>query len=277
MKNIFKLSVYFLLTVSPLLAWESPKTLKPEYYQYSESDFWANLWLGYSFCALDEIRNSSTAWNSNFSGQGTSSTHPNLDALNLGLEGGWLMDGVNGFSLSVENIEVPQSSYDFSAPPVHINSVIQPNAYSLSLNFYRFIDQKKDAQTYICLGTGCYLSSVSFVQNLYNNGNLNAWSRGYWEGFALGGTMGAGARINAGKNFGIQLDARGRYASFSKVTTNYTDYTGKNSYMSALAVNGNGIIIEEPDGNVGTAGNQDRFLVVDYSGFDLNIGVFYHF
>jgi hypothetical protein len=278
MKILFLICCLSLVTANVMGQWTLDKTPKPEYFTYSESDFWANLWVVYSFCSLDAIIKSTTAWNNVFSGYGSSTAQPSLDGLSLGLEGGWLFDGLNGISLSVENIQVAQTSYTFSTPYSNISSVIQPNVYSLSANLYHFIEQKPDSQTYVCAGVGYYLVSQSYVLNVYTiGGTLTQWDKGYWGGGVIGGTLGAGARINAGKNFGVQLEAKGRYANFTRVTTPYTDNTTHQNYISALAIDQNGVPLQEPEDQVGVGKNKDQFLDFDFSGFDLNFGVFYHF
>jgi len=60
MKRTLVLCGFFFFTLPGICgAWETGKPpLKPEYYFYSETDFWGNLWMGYSFCSLEEIRKS---------------------------------------------------------------------------------------------------------------------------------------------------------------------------------------------------------------------------
>jgi hypothetical protein len=283
MKRFFIICLLFLTTSSARGSWEEkwhedkllPK--KPEPLLYSDSDFWANLWMGYSFCSLEAVRKSTNDWNYYLGTYGTASAQPDLDGLNLGLEGGWLFDGLNGLSLSVENIQVSQTSYNFSTPSTSILADIQPGVYGFSANYCHFIDQTPNAQTYIAIGAGYYLGTASYAQYRYSNGLLTQSDQGRWEGGGFGGTLGAGARINAGKRFGIQLDARGRYANIPKVTTAYTDPKTKNNYVSVLAVNPNGIVLQEPQDNLGNNGNLDQPLDFDFSGFDINIGIFYHF
>ncbi len=284
MKRFLIFCFMFSLVASAMGSWEEKwnkgkdkPNNKPESMLYSDSDFWANLWMGYSFCSLDAIRKSTTNWNNYFGGSGASSAQPGSDGLNLGLEGGWLFDGLNGISLSIENIQVSQTSYSFSTPSSSTTSDIQPNVYGFSINYYRFIDQRSNAQTYFALGVGYYLGTESYALYRYVNGALLQSDQGSWEGGNFGGTVGAGARINAGKNFGIQLDARGRYANIPKVTTDYTDKTTKKNYVSVLAINSNGLVLQEPQDNLGNNGNQDQLLDFDFSGFDINIGIFYHF
>ncbi len=283
MKWFLTFCLLFSLTATAMGSWEEKwhqdKLLpnKPEPLLYSSSDFWANVSIGYSFCSLEAIRKTTNDWNYYLGTFGSSSAQPDLDGLNMGLEGGWLFDGLNGLSLSVENIQVSQTSYNFATPSTSISADIQPTVYGFSANYYHFIDQTPNAQTYIALGVGYYLGGASYAQYQYINGVLTQSDQGRWEGGTFGGTLGAGARINAGKRFGIQLDARGRYANIPKVTTDYTDNKTQKNYVSVLAVNRNGIILQENQDNLGNGGNQDQPLNFDFSGFDINIGIFYHF
>src|SRR5579872_5445328 len=95
---------------------------KPESLFYSDTDFWANLWMGYSFSTLDALRKSTADWNYYLSNFGTASAQPDVDGLNLGLEGGWLFDGLNGISLSVENIQGSQTPYNLSTSSSSISA-----------------------------------------------------------------------------------------------------------------------------------------------------------
>ncbi len=224
---------------------------------------------GYDFSFLEDIINGSNAWVNYGKSLGYVATGGgNNSGINAGAQFGLHLDRSNSLALDFGGVFTFANNWTLVSGTGSAAQNLSPDLLSVSLDYILDIVRNSSSHTYITLGAGYYHTTVT--DSILGVGT--AYS-GTFTGDTVGGTLGLGEEIALGNSFGLDLSVKGRYASFSKVSSpNAASFDGNGpSSLAILTTSGVSVLVPVTDAGIAGSSGVARDAVVDYSGIDAKV------
>jgi len=200
---------------------------------------------------------------------------------NSGLEGGvelgFLLNPYNGIAIGVRalvtNPYTSNVNYQNGGDFETVN--VQPYVVPLTLDYYLFMPDH-DGRFFLTAGIGYYFADVAVNDNYsyFNSGGPTDQLIGDMYGGTVGFQAGVGREFEIGPRLGLRIFARGRYAKISNINGTFTSLNGVTDNYGLVTGSsgllGGGIAVDSTS-NIGS--NNEHYATLDYTGFDLGIGL----
>jgi hypothetical protein len=245
---------------------------------FDNSQSFLQIYSGLDFSFLEDVVNGSNGWVSGIKAEGgTASGGGNNFGVQAGALFGIHLDPVNSLALDLGSVFTFGNNWTGANGGTSDTENMGPMLYSASLDYILDIVKAPGARTYLTAGAGWYHAAV--YESITGTNPTTVISQGTWTGDTLGGTLGIGEEVDLGGSLGLDISVKGRYASFSKVSSTSArafDGTGPSS-LAILNTAGVNVIVPVTDATIASSGGLARDAVIDYSGIDAKVALNLYF
>jgi hypothetical protein len=267
MKKFLAVGVMLVLGLAQLPA-RAENPAEDTFGEVNASKFWLKMNAGYGMVALDDFKKATLPFINTALDLGWSTAEASM--------GGWSLDGMFEIGKNLDAGNALALRWEYLLPTMFSGKAnfdiqqftrkLQPLAFSFSLNYYRYFPAG-DHRYFITGGVGYYEALVihQYVAP-YNS------STGIFCGNTFGGNLGFGSEWLISRNLGLEFSLNGRYARISKVEADsHSETTGGPGGTTAIVATPDGNIFSDLESNM--AANNEHYVPVDFTGFDVRIGL----
>jgi hypothetical protein len=260
---------------------ETPDTDQPSGTVFDDSQLFAQIYSGYDFSSLGDLASGTSAWINYGKSQGVATSGgANNSGILAGAQFGFHLNPTSSLSLDLGSVFTLSNGFTLTGSGSSLSQTLDPMLLSTSIDYTLDIVKNAGSHTYISVGAGWYHASVNY--ELSETSPATVLGQGTYTGDTIGGTLAIGEEVDLGGSFGFDFSVRGRYASFSRVSSNSgTSFDGGGTPASLAIVSSTfpGYNVLLPVSNAGIDANPGmaRYAVLDYTGIDAKLGLSLYF
>jgi len=237
---------------------------------------WTKFELGYNYAALGDLFSSATTINGQIAADGVATGLAKADnsGIMAGAELGFLLDPNNGIALGVRYVQTTAytSNLNLHNGGDFEDENFQPYLLPITLDYYFFLPDK-GGRFFITGGVGYYASMVhgedNYSYDILSGGPATDDLIGDVYGGTVGFQLGVGREFAISDHLGLELFARGRYARITELKGTVTNNNGDQATMGLMKFSDGSVHLD----NVGNIGGGENFATLDYTGFDVGLGL----
>ncbi len=284
MKKISTLFAWgFLALLLPVSGFARPSDTALSADLFSDGNSFIRLYGGYDYSLLgDVIQNTKSTGTYYLSLGSTVGVSTDNSGILMGASFGKRLDDSSELSVNFEVISSQANTFSQTGSSSSAYQLIGPNLTDLSLVYAFDVLKGPGNRTTLSIGAGYYHAIVDYTDNVtYTNpAQQGVAINGALTGDTAGGTVGISEQVQIAPSFALNLFARGRYASFSKIQASglsgyYEDLKTEGPYSLAVFNTGAGynLIVPVPNGAIDSNPGTFRYATLDYSGVDAGLSV----
>jgi tetratricopeptide (TPR) repeat protein len=243
--------------------------------------FWTRFELGYDYAQQGDLTQGASIYNSQISPNGWSgSVSASTNGYDLGFEVGFLINPYNGLALGLRYMRTDDYTANVNfqpslGSPDFQDETLSPFVVPLTLDYYLYLPDS-GGRFFLTGGIGYYFADVTVNDNFsFTNAGGNADDiTGDLMGGAVGFQCGIGRDFALNDTMSLSVYGRFHYAKITNLKGTLSGNYGSDTF--GLAKLSDGTIDIDNAGNIG--GNSETYATLDFTGFDVGIGLnFYSF